>query len=192
MKLFTAGVATESNTFAPMPTGLDDYTIFRGAPPADRPTSFTQPFLVWRRLAAERGFTVAGSLGASAPPAGPTDRHVWEGFRDEILTDLRRAMPVDAVLLNLHGAMVADGYDDCEGDLLARVRQIVGPAVPVGAELDPHCHVTPLMVEQATALVLYKEFPTRTSRSGRTTSSASSSTPLWAAPAPTWRCGTAG
>ena len=68
-------------------------------------------------------------------------------------------MPVDAVLLNLHGAMVADGYDDCEGDILARVRAIVGPGVPVGAELDPHCHVTPLMVEQATALVLYKEFP---------------------------------
>ena len=102
---------------------------------------------------------MVGSLGASAPPAGPTVRHVWEGFRDEILADLRRAMPVDAVLLNLHGAMVADGYDDCEGDLLARVRAIVGPDVPVGAELDPHCHVTPLMVEQATVLVLYKEFP---------------------------------
>ena len=159
MKLFTAGVATESNTFAPMPTGLEDYTIFRGAPPEERPTSFTQPFLVWRRLAAECGVSVVGSLGAAAPPAGPTVRRVWEGFRDEILADLRRAMPVDLVLLNLHGAMVADGYDDCEGDILARVREIVGPAVPVGAELDPHCHVTPLMVEQATVLVLYKEFP---------------------------------
>ena len=159
MKLFTAGVATESNTFAPMPTGLDDYTVFRGAPPEERPTSFTQPFLVWRRLAAARGFDVVTSLGASAPPAGPTVRRVWENFRDEILQDLRRAMPVDGVLLNLHGAMVADGYDDCEGDILARVRAIVGPSVPTGAELDPHCHVTPLMVEQATALVLYKEFP---------------------------------
>jgi microcystin degradation protein MlrC len=159
MKLFTAGVATESNTFAPMPTGLDDYAVFRGTPPAERPTSFTQPFLVWRQLAAERGFTVVGSLGASAPPAGPTVRRVWEDFRDEILHDLRRAMPVDAVLLNLHGAMVADGYDDCEGDILTRVRAIVGPSVPIGAELDPHCHVTPVMVEQATALVLYKEFP---------------------------------
>src|SRR5262249_37532457 len=144
---------------APMPTGLDDYIVFRGAPPEDRPTSFTQPFLVWRRLAAARGFTVVGSLGAVAPPAGPSVRGVWEAFRDEILADLRRAMPVNAVLLNLHGAMVADGYDDCEGDILARVRQIVGPSVPVGAELDPHCHVTPLMVEQATVLVLYKEFP---------------------------------
>ena len=63
---------------------------------------------------------MVGSLGASAPPAGPTVRRVWEDFRDEILQDLRRAMPVDGVLLNLHGAMVADGYDDCEGDILAR------------------------------------------------------------------------
>ena len=71
-------IATESNTFAPMPTGLDDYTVFRGAPPEDRPTSFTQPFLVWRRLAAERGFTVVGSLGAPrrppAPPSGASGR----------------------------------------------------------------------------------------------------------------------
>ncbi|MGH8817939.1 MAG: M81 family metallopeptidase, partial [Achromobacter pestifer] len=63
------------------------------------------------------------------------------------------------VLLGLHGAMVADGYDDCEGDLLRRVRQIVGPDVVVGAELDPHAHLTPLMVEQATVLVLFKEYP---------------------------------
>ena len=159
MKLFTAGVATESNTFAPMPTGLDDYTVFRGAPPEERPTSFTQPFLVWRRLAAERGVDVVTSLGASAPPAGPTVRRVWEDFRDEILQDLRRAMPVDGVLLNLHGAMVADGYDDCEGDLLQRVRAIVGRDVVVGVELDPHSHLTPTMVDNADLLIAYKEYP---------------------------------
>jgi microcystin degradation protein MlrC len=159
VKLFVAGVATESNTFAPMPTGLADYEVFRGWPPAHRPTSFTQPFLVWQRLAAERGWEAVCGLGASAPPAGTTVRRVYEGFRDEILADLRRAGPVDAVLLNLHGAMVADGYDDCEGDLLAAVRRVVGPRVPVGVELDPHCHVTELKVAEATVLVLYKEFP---------------------------------
>jgi microcystin degradation protein MlrC len=159
VKLFTAGIATESNTFAPMPTGLADYDVFRGWPPDDKPTSFTAPFLTWRRLAAERGWTAVCSLGAAAPPAGITVRRVYEGFRDEVLADLRRALPVDLVLLNLHGAMVADGYDDCEGDILQHVRAVVGPGVPIGAELDPHCHVTPLMVEQATALVLYKEFP---------------------------------
>jgi microcystin degradation protein MlrC len=79
-----------------------------------------------------------------------TTRHAYETLRDEMLDDLRAALPVDMVLLGLHGAMVADGYDDCEGDMLARVRQIVGPDVVVGAELDPHNHLTPAMVDNAT------------------------------------------
>ena len=65
----------------------------------------------------------------------------------------------DAIWLDLHGAMVADGYDDCEGDLLARVRAIVGPEVPVGAELDPHCHLTETMTKSADALICFKESP---------------------------------
>jgi microcystin degradation protein MlrC len=63
------------------------------------------------------------------------------------------------VLLFLHGAMVSMECDDCEGDILARVRDIVGPKASVGAELDPHCHLTPLMIENATAIVLMKEYP---------------------------------
>jgi len=63
------------------------------------------------------------------------------------------------VLLGLHGAMVADGYDDCEGDLLQRVRAIVGPKVVVGAELDPHNHLSVAMVEHADLLVAFKEYP---------------------------------
>jgi microcystin degradation protein MlrC len=55
--------------------------------------------------------------------------------------------------------MVADGYDDCEGDLISRVRQIVGPDTVVGASFDPHCHLTPAMVEQADVLVIWKEYP---------------------------------
>jgi microcystin degradation protein MlrC len=63
------------------------------------------------------------------------------------------------VVLGLHGAMVADGYEDCEGDLLARVRGIVGRGVVVGAELDPHCHLSDAMVANADILVAYKEYP---------------------------------
>jgi microcystin degradation protein MlrC len=55
--------------------------------------------------------------------------------------------------------MVADGYDDCEGDLLQRVRALVGPKVVIGAELDPHNHLTPQMVDHADVLVAYKEYP---------------------------------
>ena len=84
---------------------------------------------------------------ASAQPSGITTRAAYETLRDELLADLKAALPVDMVLLGLHGAMVADGYDDCEGDLLQRVRAIVGPEVVVGAELDPHNHLSAAMVE---------------------------------------------
>ncbi len=158
MKLFIAGLATETNTFSPMPTGLSDYVCVRGVD-EEEPNSQEAPLAVWKRLSREKGWQVMESLCAYAAPAGLTPRVVYEGLRDEILKDLKLALPVDAVLLNLHGAMVADGYDDCEGDILQRVRSLVGSHVPVGAELDPHCHLTRLMLESATALVLYKEFP---------------------------------
>jgi microcystin degradation protein MlrC len=76
-----------------------------------------------------------------------------------MLADLQKHMPVDVVLLALHGAMAADGVDDCEGDILQRVRAIVGASVAVGAELDHHCHLTDAMLRHATALVAYKEYP---------------------------------
>lgn len=120
---------------------------------------FGAPLEVWRRLAEARGWQVEESLCAFAQPAGITVKRVYEEFRDEILRDLGAALPVDAVLLSLHGAMVADGYDDAEGDLLAAVRRLVGPAVPVGAELDLHANVSRQKLESATALVLFKEYP---------------------------------
>jgi microcystin degradation protein MlrC len=63
------------------------------------------------------------------------------------------------VLLGMHGAMVADGYDDCEGDLLSRVRALVGPKTIIGGELDPHCHMTRQMIDHADVLICYKEYP---------------------------------
>jgi microcystin degradation protein MlrC len=68
-------------------------------------------------------------------------------------------MPVDIALFGLHGAMVADGYEDCEGDLLASVRAIVGPNAIVGCELDLHCHLTEKRVTACNLIVLFKEFP---------------------------------
>ena len=99
------------------------------------------------------------SLCAFAQPAGKTVKKVYEAFRDEIVADLKAAMPVDAVFLSCHGAMVAEGYDDCESDLLAHVRQVVGPDVPVGVEFDLHCNIGDGTMRDATALVLFKEYP---------------------------------
>ena len=162
MKLFTSLLGTETNTFSPLVTGYRNFEqtyLVRRGEHGDAPSFFAVPLLVWRRRARERGWQVVESLAAFATPAGVTRRDVYEAYRDEILADLRAVMPVNAVLLNLHGAMVADGYDDCEGDLLARVREVVGPDVPIGAELDLHCHLTERMVNQADVLLTFKEYP---------------------------------
>jgi microcystin degradation protein MlrC len=84
---------------------------------------------------------------------------VYEKFKAEILSDLRKVKKLDGVLLNLHGAMVAEGYDDVEGDLIQAVREIVGSNIPIGVELDLHCHLSNTMVENADLLISYKEFP---------------------------------
>jgi microcystin degradation protein MlrC len=162
MKLFQACLGTETNTFSPLITGFKTYAetyLVRGGQHGTTPNLFAVPLLTWRGMATERGWQVVESLCTFAMPAGITLRSVYESFRDEILNDLRQTMPVDAVLFSLHGAMVAAGYDDCEGDLIARTRAIVGPTVPIGVELDLHCHLTQTMVDHATAIITFKEYP---------------------------------
>jgi microcystin degradation protein MlrC len=162
MKVFTAGLATETNTFSPMLTGREAFIERAYYPPGqhpDAPTMTAAPLWALRRRARTEGWRTVEGLVTSAQPAGLVARAVYEEFRDDILEQLRVALPVDFVALGLHGAMVADGYDDCEGDLLTRVRGVVGPNVPVGAELDPHCHMTQAMVRAADVLICYKEFP---------------------------------
>ena len=80
-------------------------------------------------------------------------------FRNEILSQLKSAMPVDSVLMMMHGAMMAEGYDDCEGDMTKRMREIVGPDVPIGLLLDLHCNITNEMMENTTIIVPCKEYP---------------------------------
>ena len=162
MKLFIAHLATETNTFAAAPTGLggfEEIGIFHGDASAREPDGAGAFMHYLRTLAEGEGHTVTESLCTLAQPAGRTVRHVYEALRDEILADLRAAMPVDAVQLLLHGAMAAEGIDDCEGDLLAHVRAITGPGVAIGAELDLHCHFTERMRASSDILIAFKEYP---------------------------------
>ena len=162
MRVFSGALATETNTFAPMPTGLASFGDRGYFPAGQHPGHmlyFSGPLWAARLRGAEHGWDLVEGLVAGAQPSGTTTRHAYETLRDELLRDLRNALPVDMVLLGLHGAMVADGYDDCEGDILTRVRQIVGPDVVIGAELDPHNHLSQTMLEQANLLICYKEYP---------------------------------
>jgi len=162
VKVFIAGLSQETNTFSPFVTGQRSFAeryLARAGRHSEKPSAIAVSHIIWRRRAVERGWEVAESLCATAQPAGITVRSTYESFRDEILADLRAAMPVDMVLLRLHGAMVAEGYDDCEGDLIAAIRAVVGPGVSIGAELDLHCHLTRTMVDNATAIIAFKEYP---------------------------------
>src|SRR5262249_12971799 len=163
MRLFAATLATETNTFSPLPTSLAAYqesVFYRpGEHPDDAPRMCTAPLFVARQRAAKDGFTLIEGSCFAASPAGTTNRADYEFMRDEILGQLRAAMPVDGVLLGLHGAMVAHGYDDCEGDIIARVREIVGPKAIIGAEQDPHCHLTEKRIRGCDVMILFREYP---------------------------------
>jgi microcystin degradation protein MlrC len=163
MRLFSATIATETNTFSPLPTSLAAYqeSVFLrpGEHPTDAPRMCTAPLFVARRRAAADGFTLIEGSCFAASPAGTTNRADYEFMRDEILAQLEAALPLDGVLFGLHGAMVAHGYDDVEGDVLERARAIVGPNCVIGVELDPHCHLTVKRVRLADITILYKEFP---------------------------------
>lgn len=161
MKIFAAGVATETNTFCPIPTTLDDFIVQRGrdvlAGRIDYPSLDLRA--TWGIQAQTRGAEFDFSLMAWAQPSGTTTRDAYESLRDEMLHDLHAAMPVDVVLLNLHGAMVAHGYEDCEEDMIRRVRNIVGPKAVIGVELDLHCHLRASKIAAADIVVIYKEYP---------------------------------
>jgi microcystin degradation protein MlrC len=164
MKIFAGGIATETNTFSPAPTGLAAYLthgVHRGAGQADAGlvNEYSPMFDTLRRLAREEGHELVIGLGAYALPGGTTTRAAYETLRDELLGALRHALPVHAVILPLHGAMVADGYPSCESDLVTRVRAQVGPRVPIGVQLDLHCHYTEALRTQATLCIAYKEYP---------------------------------
>lgn len=161
-RIFTATLGTESNTFSALPTGLrlfEESCLFRHGSYGSQAPLFAAPLQAWRELAEARGWEVVESLCAFAQPAGTTVRSVYEDFRAEIVADLEAAMPVDGVLLSLHGAMVAEGYDDAEGDLLAHVRRVVGPNVPIGAEFDLHGNIGRGKLDNLDAAVLFKEYP---------------------------------
>ena len=162
MRIFTGALATETNTFSPMPTdrALFEETFFAEAGKhPDKPGFMSGTTFAARKRAKASNWQVIEGLHALAMPAGRTVRSVYEDLRDQLLAELKAAMPVDIVALGLHGAMAADGYDDCEGDILERVRKIVGPKVAVGTEIDPHCHLTEKMVKNADVIVIMKEYP---------------------------------
>lgn len=164
MRIATGGIAQETNTFQHEPTTLDDFrrpgfgSVVRGQAILDLGGTGTVYGGVVPKARA-LGVELVPTLYAGVMPGGRVERAAFGPLRDEIVAGLRAALPVDGVLLVLHGAMALEDHDDAEGLLLADVRTVVGPDVPIVAPLDLHTNLSDEMVALADALVGYKEYP---------------------------------
>jgi len=164
LRIFLGALAHETNTFSPVATTRDSFAgalLHHRGDAATLPRALQFPgYSDVHQIAQAEGDECAAGMCAWAEPGGPLPRADYEELRDELLADLRAAGKVDFVLLVLHGAMVAQGnYWDCEGDILRRVRGMVGDSTPVGALLDLHGNVTEDMVSGGAILVACKEYP---------------------------------
>ncbi len=160
------GFQHETNTFAP--TGAD-YRAFEAG--AGRPGiqfgAAIAPAVFGANIPAAGAFDALHALGhrtvglawAAATPSAQVTEDAYERIAGEILRRLAEAGPVDGVYLDLHGAMVAEHCDDGEGELLARVRKLVGERVPIVASLDLHANVTRAMIDVSDGLVAYRSYP---------------------------------
>ena len=162
MRVFCASVATETNTFSPLRTDFADFAQSFYARPGEHPetpTLCSAVFPALRKRAKAGEVELIEGTATWAEPGGLVNARTWDRLREEVLDQLKTAMPVEAVVLGLHGAMIAEGCVDCEGTLIEAVRDIVGPAVTIGVTFDPHSHLSDKRVKNADIITVFKEFP---------------------------------
>lgn len=163
MRLYLASLWQESNTFCPYSTGVDLFEAgyrIRGAKIAEALSGTnTEIGGFLDVLGREDGAKVLLGTAAWATPFGRITRRSYDALAGELLRGLQDCLPVDGVLLALHGSMVCEDLEDCEGDILRRVRELIGREVPLVCSLDYHACVTRQMVGEADLLVGYRTYP---------------------------------
>jgi microcystin degradation protein MlrC len=169
MRIAVGGFLHESHSFAPRPTTYADFLQPGGLPPfmagdalvaAMRPRSV--PLAGAIAAAEEAGVDLVPLAWGFANPAGPVQDEAFERIAARICALLSVALdaaPLDGVYLDLHGAAVAESFPDAEGELLRRVRAIVGAAMPLTISLDPHANLTEQMVRLADVVVPFRTYP---------------------------------
>ena len=166
MRLAVGGFQHETNTFARHKATLRDFELpdawpglTRGPAMFEAVRGINLPAAGFIEEAHSAGHTVVPLTWCSATPSAHVERAAYEHIVGLLLEDLRAHRDVDAIYLDLHGAMVAEHIDDADGELLRRVRSEVGPQMPIVASLDFHANVSPLMVEAASGLLAYRTYP---------------------------------
>ncbi len=159
MKVLIATMSHETNTFSPVPTDL--FRFGNGVEPLEgepalnaiRGTRTSMGGLI--EVAEERGVEIVTSIAAWSPPSGPVQDDAYQIMSDKISA---AAKGCDAILLELHGAMVTETSEDGEGTLHARLRE-ENPNIPIGVALDMHTNLYPDMVDNATCIAGFQTYP---------------------------------
>ena len=165
-RIAIGGFQHETNTFSPVPASLADFEtpdawpgLTRGGAMLEAVAGINLPVAGFVQEARSLHHELVPLTWCSAQPSGRVTRDAYEHVSALLLDDLQHAGSVDGVYLDLHGAMVAEHIDDADGELLRRVRTLVGPDVPIVASLDYHANVSALMAHASTALVSYRTYP---------------------------------
>ena len=162
--VLSAEFFTENNTFKKGFTELRDFradTLALGSAAIDlRGSAENTELAGFLSAAKELGWTLKHTVSATAAPAGPVSREAFE-YIAGIICDAALVLggELDGILLGLHGAQVVEFCEDGEGELLRRLRMIVGPDLPIAVTLDLHANATQAMVELAQIWVSYKTYP---------------------------------
>jgi microcystin degradation protein MlrC len=166
MRIAIGGFQHETNTFAPSKATYDDFArggawppLLEGGEMFDGVAGINLPIAGFIDAMRPVRHELVPTVWAAASPSAHVTQDAYERIAGKIVERLRQAMPLEAVYLDLHGAMVAEHLDDGEGELLSRVRAVIGPAVPLVASLDLHANVTHRMLEQADILIAYRTYP---------------------------------
>src|SRR3984893_6798914 len=165
-RIAVGGFLHETNTFAPTKATYADF-IHGGGWPAM--TQGADVFKVMRNInvglagfigeAENHAWELVPTIFAAASRCAHVTKDAYERIADVIVDGIKSSLPLDAVYLDLHGAMVAEHFDDGEGEILRRVREATGARLPLVVSLDLHANVTPDMVHHADALIAYRTYP---------------------------------
>jgi microcystin degradation protein MlrC len=164
MNILIAGFQHETNTFAPTRASYQSFIQGEGFPPMARGADVMKlrnvnvPIGGFIQVAEARGHHLLPVIWAGASASAHVTTDAFERIGGEIIEAVK-AGGFDAIYLDLHGAMVTEQFDDGEGELLERVRKIVGDTMPVVVSLDLHANVTARMAKRASALVAYRTYP---------------------------------
>ena len=165
-RIAIAGFQHETNCFAAAKTGLDDFMmadswpgLLRGEEVLRQTRGMNLPIAGFAAAAEAAGVEVVPVLWCAAEPSGYVRQPAFEEICVMLLEGIRQAGDIDGVYLDLHGAMVTEAHADGEGELLRRVRELVGAEMPVAVSLDLHANISPAMAALASTIAIYRTYP---------------------------------